>query len=227
MLDTKLILIEGLPGAGKTTTSIHLGKNLQEAGIPCNWYLEEDVGHPIDCVDFKIKDLQEKLPLLWEAFVERARQNQTVTVIESRLWQNTALFMLMAEYPVEEIMRLHQQVWQVLAPLSPVLLYLYEGDVEGALRRTYKSRGEARMATEFENTNRYPWFQSRGLYDHAGWVQFFQEWLLVAEELFEDWPYHKTKIENPHEDWGRTYQKLQRFLEVAHLPYFTTLNLNI
>ena len=135
MLDSKLILIEGLPGAGKTSTTERLGQALQRQGIPCRWHLEEDEGHPIDCSDLKLKDLDEKLPPLWEAFVEGTLQAPTVTIIESRLWQNTALFMLMAEYPVEQIVRLHQQVCQVIGPLSPVLFYLYQSDVEGAQRR--------------------------------------------------------------------------------------------
>ena len=212
-MNTRLILIEGLPGAGKSSATVYLGQTLEAQGIACRWYLEQDEGHPIDCVNLKLKDLQEKLPPLWEAFVARARQGEAVTIMESRLWQNTALFMLMAEFPVEEIMQLHQRVWQALEPLSPVLLYLYQEDVEGALGCLCAARGEARMAAEFENTNRYPWFQRRGLFDLAGWVGFCGEWILVAEKLFEDWPYRKARIENPYEDWGRAYREMQRFLK--------------
>jgi thymidylate kinase len=85
MLNTKLILIEGLPGVGKTTASVRLGTYLQQQGIACHWYLETDDPHPIACLDFKLEDQAEKLPPLWKVFVEKALQAPTVTIIESRL----------------------------------------------------------------------------------------------------------------------------------------------
>ncbi len=214
MLTTKLILIEGLPGAGKTTASVHLGTFLQRHGMDCKWYLEKDEPHPIACLDFKLKDLSRKLPHLWTTFTKRARQDPTITIIESRLWQNTALFMFMSEFPVAEIIQLHQLVWQVLAPLAPILVYLHQDHVESALRRLYTFRDEKWLNRTLETTCRYPWFQSRGLTDFTGWVEFFQAWQLVAEQLFHDWPYQKTKIDNPHDDWARAYQQIFRFLQI-------------
>jgi len=47
-------------------------------------------------------------------------------------------------------------------------------------------------------------------------VKFFQEWQLVAEKLFGDWPYQKAKIINPHDDWATAYQKIHQFLRVEY-----------
>ena len=188
---------------------------LQGEGIPCRWYLEEDPDHPIDCADMKLKDLDEKLPPLWAAFVDQAQQEPAVTIIESRLWQNTAMFMLMAEYPLEEIIRLHRQVCQVLAPLSPVLLVLYQADVESAQCRICQARGQTWLAREMKSLRKYPWFQTRGLAGFDGWLGFFQEWDLVADELFRDFPYRKIKIENPQDDWARAYRIIEDFLQMT------------
>jgi tRNA uridine 5-carbamoylmethylation protein Kti12 len=95
MIKTKLILIEGLPGAGKTTTAIHLGTDLQEQGLSCRWYLEKDEPHPIAC------------------------------------------------------------------------------------------------------------------------LEFFQAWQIVAQKLFQDWPYRKIRVDNPHADWFRAYQQLSRDLQIG------------
>jgi hypothetical protein len=65
-------------------------------------------------------------------------------------------------------------------------------------------------------TTQYPWFQSRGLHDFRGWVQFFTEWRQVAEQLYADWPVQKLKILNPQENWASGYQQLQNFLQVEH-----------
>ena len=214
MINTRLILIEGLPGAGKTTTSIQLGTRLKQQGLACQWYLEKDKPHPIACLQFKLKDLAHKLPPLWRDFTTQALQDPTITIIESRLWQNTALFMFMSEYPVSEILQLHQLVWKELTPLDPILVYLQQDDTERALHRLASIRNKNWLQRALETTSKYPWFQARGRHDFAGWVALFQEWQLVAEDLYQDWPFRKTKIPNPHADWEFANQQLYRFLGI-------------
>lgn len=218
MLNTKLILIEGLPGAGKSTTTAHLGKLLQNYHFPCHWFLEDDEPHPIACLDFEIKELTEKMVPLWQNFTAHALPESHVTIIESRLWQNTALFMYMSENEVDDIANFNQHVYQVLAPLAPVLIYLDQDNVERALRRMYATRGEKWMAWALGETIHYPWFRSRGLTDFAGWVQFFEDWQAVAKRLYMNWPYHKITISNPQEDWAGAYAQMEAFLQVERNP---------
>jgi len=212
-LKTKLILIEGLPGAGKTSSSLHLGNFLQQNGIACRWYLENDNPHPIDCSNFKLKDLAQKLPPLWLAFVKQALGENIVTIIESRLWQNTALFMFMSEFPIEEIVQVYQLVLNELSPLSPVLIILHQDDIEKALGRLYSLRDKDLIEKDIQATNHYKWFRSRGLKNLDGWVQFFSEWQGVAELLYSEWPFRKTKIINPHNDWQQSYQHMYNFVQ--------------
>jgi len=213
-MDSKLILIEGLPGAGKTTSATHLGKYFQQQEITCRWYLETDDSHPIDCLNLKLADLGEILPLMWAEFVEQALQERIVTIFESRLWQNTALFMFMSEYPIDEIIKVHQLVWKELTPLSPALIYLYQDDIEIALNRLYTLRDKDLIAKDIQATSQNPWFRARSLNNFEGWVQFFTEWQTVAGQLYSDWPFRKIKVKNPHDDWDIAYQQILRFLQV-------------
>jgi hypothetical protein len=214
-MDTKLILLEGFPGAGKSTTTARLGKAIQQHGIACRWYLEDDNPHPIDCLDFSIKGLPDKMIPLWAEFARQTLQEPTITIIESRLWQNTAFFMYMSNIEVDEIRQFNMQLGETLAPLSPVLLYLDQVDTEIALRRLYTDRREEWMKWALEVTTPYPWFQSRGLTDFMGWIQFFREWGSVAEKLYKDWPHRKLKINDPHADWERAYRQMDSFLQIG------------
>ena len=213
MLINRLILVEGFPGAGKSTTTGHIGTILQHHGIACRWYLEEEDPHPIACLDFEIKGLPEKMIPLWSSFTEHAVQEPIVTIIESRLWQNTALFMYMSNCEAGEIIHFNHQLGQALAPLSPLLVYLDQQNTEAALHRLYALRGEKWMQETLEMTTAYPWFQSRGLKDFAGWVQFFTEWQQVVTQLFNYWPHRKIKIHNPHDDWESAYQQIDDFMK--------------
>jgi hypothetical protein len=213
MLTHKLILVEGFPGAGKSTTTKHIGAFLQQHGIASRWFLEEDKPHPIACLDFEIEGLPGKMIPLWAGFVDQAVQEQVVTIIESRLWQNTALFMYMSNCEVDEIIQFNAQLGLVLAPLAPILVYLDQDNTETALRRLYTLRGEKWMQDALIMTTAYPWFQSRGLKDFTGWMQFFTEWQEVVMRLYDYWPLRKIKIQNPHADWQRAYQQIDAVLE--------------
>ncbi|WP_419874653.1 hypothetical protein [Candidatus Pristimantibacillus sp. PTI5] len=48
MKNTKLILVEGLPGSGKTSTARYVKKLLDERHIPNQLFLEGDLEHPAD-----------------------------------------------------------------------------------------------------------------------------------------------------------------------------------
>jgi hypothetical protein len=214
MLDTKLILIEGFPGSGKSTTTRNLSETLRQHGVDCHWYLEEDQPHPIDCGDFAVHGLAGQLIPLWQRFTAQAVQEPTATLLESRLWQNTALFMYMGECPIEEIVELNRQQAQALAPLSPMLIYLDQPDTQEAMDRLAATRGEEWIRWALDKTTPYAWFQSRRLTDFAGWVQFFREWQAVLERLFNDWPHPKLKICNAHDDWAQAYRQMETFLQV-------------
>lgn len=212
-MSSKLILIEGLPGAGKTSTAVHLGEQLLQQGVTCEWFLEQDEGHPINCLGLALKDLSEKLLIpLWKSFVDKVADDETLTIMESRLWQNTSLFMYMAEFPLDKIIELQDRVNSVLAPLSPVLIYLYQEDVHEALGRLHESRGDGWMSRTLEKTSKYSWFQSRNKNDFSGWLEFFDTWLDIAEELYTRWPHKKLKIENPHNNWELAYSKINQYL---------------
>lgn len=47
METSKLILIEGIPGSGKSTITQAISINLEASGIKHKWWYEEERGHPV------------------------------------------------------------------------------------------------------------------------------------------------------------------------------------
>jgi len=211
---TKLILIEGLPGSGKTTTTTSLGKHLQAQGVSSRWYVEDAEPHPIDCLNFALEDLAMKMPVLWGEFAIAEAQNNGVTIIESRLWQNTAMFMYLAEYSVSEILDFHRLVWSELSPLSPLLINLHHKHVESGLRSVFSSRGEEWVNKALMPLGEYPRFQRRSQNDFTGWVAFFKDWLNVSDRLYQDWAYEKIIVNNPYDDWELTFSTILNALDL-------------
>lgn len=64
MARTKLILVEGLPGSGKTTTAVFIANWLQERGVDTAVFLEGDLNHPADFESVACLDEQTYTDLL-------------------------------------------------------------------------------------------------------------------------------------------------------------------
>jgi hypothetical protein len=151
---------------------------------------------------------------LWREFAQHAASESRITILESRLWQNTALSMLLSEVSNAEFIDFNHQVGEALSPLSPSLIYLDQTDVDAALHRMAATRGEAWVQSTLQETLDYPWFASRGIHDFDGWVSFFMAWQKIAEWLFLDWPHRKIRVLNPHENWDKAYETMVTYLQV-------------
>ena len=59
MVETKLILVEGLPGSGKTTTARFVADWLKQRGVETAVFLEGNLDHPADVESVSCLDEQE------------------------------------------------------------------------------------------------------------------------------------------------------------------------
>lgn len=75
-MDSKLILVEGIPGAGKTTTAKKLKENIVQQGCQVNLY-EEGMSHPAD--------------MAWNAYLTVDDYNQFLEKCHA-VWANTNKF---------------------------------------------------------------------------------------------------------------------------------------
>jgi adenylate kinase family enzyme len=80
----QLLLIEGVPGSGKTTTAKETCRHLSSIGIRANWYLEESVKHPVhprsitklrDAPDFMESCLKQ-----WGLFVDQMQLERGISI---------------------------------------------------------------------------------------------------------------------------------------------------
>jgi len=75
---SKLILVEGIPGSGKTSIALHIDRFLAERGWATRLYLEGDVHHPADYESVAYFERQ-----AWEAF--RSRHPEQRALLERHL----------------------------------------------------------------------------------------------------------------------------------------------
>ena len=237
MLDTNLILVEGLIGAGKTWTTEYLGEEINKTGIKTAWYLELDTDSPIDTLPTKLLnanyekkfDLEQALagdgpdnPTVytlpqWKKLAESLNGSNEIIILDSRFWQHSAMYLFLRGISEEEVTVLHLEIVEALAKVRPFLVYLTQEDIEGALARIFQERTPEWTKWMIWLFEEQRYLKTRNLKGAAGVVKFYQAWSTIADKLYELHPYPKVKLLNPHDDWPAAYRKLHAALGLA--PY--------
>ena len=233
MIDTKLILIEGIPGSGKSTTAWKLAAEIENSGRNCNCFLEWDDPHPIFIgyerdiakIISSSGEHQDDILKQWAKFAGEAQTKEAVNIIESRFWQTGVMFMYLAGHSEDEVIESNQRVVTAIADLKPVLIYFTNDNIEKALTRTFQIKNEqwakaGRGETAWEDffsaaVGQQKLAADSGLEGREVWFRFFSEWTAVAEKLYDRFAFPKIKIQNPHSDWNLNMAKIRVFLGLA------------
>ena len=230
MIETKLVLVEGVPCSGKSTTAQTILNDVTTYGIKGHCYLEWGDNNPITIG--KMEDLatiisttkarEEKVLQQWQHFTTSATRHAGINIIESRFWQTDGMYLYLSGHSENEILESNRRVISLIAALDPVLIYLAPKDIEQLHTEIAKQRNEQWRASGREGSweewgddvyVQQKWFLDRSLNSQA-MAQFFNEWVLIADRLFERFPYRKLRIPDPQTDWEDTYGSIRAFLEV-------------
>jgi thymidylate kinase len=184
MRDTRLIFVEGLPGAGKSTTGEYLAASAQKVGIGVRYLPEAQPGHPLNVggplhpaglttgdelfrrytVETYVAESLDR----WRSFVTHTGDAESVQILDSYPYQNAARVLLQLDAPTAVIQAYARDVETIAQPLQPVLLYLERQITPEALGTTAGARGEAWTAYAVEVMTNCPYAHHRQLSGPTG-----------------------------------------------------------
>jgi len=140
-----LVLVEGFPGSGKSTTAQWLASQWTRQGRRCRWFYEQVPDHPVS------RPLGTGGDRSWDAWREdrlghwRAFAADLVaaplTILESALLQHSVLSMLRRDVDADTIVDYVQHIADTIRGCSPRLIYLRVPDPEAAYRAILARRG--------------------------------------------------------------------------------------
>ncbi|KQC12308.1 MAG: hypothetical protein APR63_02900 [Desulfuromonas sp. SDB] len=231
MIDTKLILVEGPPGSGKTTTAQILAEEITAVGCKSRSLTEWQPDHPIPIGDdLNLKEvvkssLTQKIEILdkWEDFSRSMYNNKVITVMESRFWQTGAMLMFAAGYPAEQVFQYNQQIVERINRLSPVLIYLvienYQDFIDRMISLKEQEWSQAGnrgtwIQHVYDAFNSQKWLKDRNLTGLDGILAFMDEWKIICENLYTQFPFPKTKIYNSYQNWDLSLARIREFLKL-------------
>lgn len=179
----RLILIEGFPGGGKSTTAQFLARLLARRGARARWICEAEVPNPLVPPvpagdDQSWEQFVEMRVARWRAFAAAAIDHDATVVPESALLQLPVFTLLRRNVETAVITELIGRLVEAVAPLRPTLIYLTRRDPETALRALGESRGLSWLLHHAGSSDGFPFTQARGL---SGFDGLFAYWRAHAE----------------------------------------------
>lgn len=222
MKTTKLILIAGMSGAGKSTTAQRISKQLTANEIPHKWLHEEMAHHPIREGEFDYGDLKrerdmdincDRMVKKWERLTETILSSDEVYVMEGCLYQNITRYFFDAHYPEAKMTAFYDRVMETIAPLRPVFIYLRPNDVRRALENVYPIRGQwwkdLILKPEYDG-----YFKNRPYEGEESIYQMYEHSQAISDLQYNRFNGWKIQIDTTSGDWESHLKTIMDFLEL-------------
>jgi thymidylate kinase len=222
---TRLILVEGIPGSGKSSTAQWLARRLPGA----RWWYEEALGHPVyafrdgDELGGFVRELLagRHAPLVdaalaqWRRFVEATAAGDEVVLVDGCLYGYLTWSLFPQDLPEPEIAAYVAAVEAILRPLDPRLLYLRRPDVAGTLEALTAARGQAMRRAYVERSTGAPYSRRRGYDGFDGMVAFWRDYQAFTDRLFDASPLTRLRVDDG--DWASRHGRIGEWLDLPAL----------
>ena len=229
MRTTRLILLEGVPGSGKSTMGQFLAQALSAQGIPHRWWYEEEQAHPLyvfqdpaslqqvldDLADGKYELVIAAALAKWRALAATIVSHDEIVLLDSCFLGYLTWTLFAFDVPSAEIQAYLGAVEQILQRLSPCPLYLYQADLAQALQIIGERRGGQTRERLIRNATQSPYGRRLGLQGFAGMVAYWAAYRQFADAACQATGFATLAIETGTGDWPTYQQQARAFLDVS------------
>lgn len=212
MLKRRCILIEGMIGAGKSTTAERLATRLTEGGEDVRAFLEFADDHPIRTkgadrvrmVDLPATGAYDASQ--WNVLAEGCARGQHTVILESAFLQNSVMPYFIDDCSIAVVKEVFADIAVRIAPATPLLVYLRPSNIAAAIRRVHVERGEPWSSRNYTFVSACAWARGRGLVGEQAVIELYRVWEPVVDDLLQT--VDSVLVVDPQRDWDGTLQQL-------------------
>ena len=222
MSNSRLILVDGLSGSGKSSTATHIALRLQYLGIPYRYHWELEVPHPIntrtqlDGRDLRTTELLELNLSKWRAFAAFAQSKDIVTIFDGKPFHISVMDMaLQDEVTQQQVVDYAGEIANLTRPLNPKLVYFRQDDVAQSMRKLGAERGEEWVQEFIQLIESSSTFRNIDFAGFAGMVQFLEKYRTLVEAAISVMDVQKLSIDTSAGDWPTYREEVGAFLSFS------------
>lgn len=176
-MHTNLIIVEGLPGSGKSTTAAMIAEELQKKGKHALCF-DEGEEHPADYKDYGFPDFEterEKILEKWQDFV-RSYDRDAVYVFNCVFLQNPMCETMMRfDMGYEQSRAYIAEIAEMIKPLDPVIVYIDRPDIRSTVDGVIQERGNDWLNAVIGYHTEQGYGKRCGLSDYDGYLECLAE----------------------------------------------------
>jgi len=207
-MTTKLVLIDGIAGTGKTAITRNLAATLAEKNINVHEYSDNPAHHPVQRLTFStynswLKEIQTN----WKTFVLGTVESEKLVIFDGTIFYNTLGTLLAHDVFEENIMLYASQVPPLIQSLEPVLIHLTVSDVERHIRNMYRMRPPQYREFVDSFIQKTAFGKSRKLNGLHGFCEFNRKLHDICDQVYKNFPFRKMEINISYSQW-QFYEKL-------------------
>lgn len=178
MKSTKLIIIEGLPGSGKSTTAGKIASMFSEKGVKVVCVDEGVPNHPADYDNYDFPNFATERKCIlnkWKDFVNDAADD-TIYVFNCIFLQNPMCETMMRfNMSIDQSCDYICEIANIIFPLSPVIYYLEQFDVKKAIEDVLDERGIDWLKSVIDYHTEQGYGKSHNLCGFDGYIACLEE----------------------------------------------------
>jgi len=215
MIETKLILIDGIAGSGKSTISQRLYRTIHLNGHPVEFYHEFYRPHPVLQVEAEtVSGWAGRSLEKWRQFVHHRSAQDAIAIMDGAVFQCGVGELLEQDADDQTITDYVHAVAEIIKPLGAAMINLYQRDLDAALTEVYTQRPRAwrnRVETQFSNS---AYGRNRSLRGFDVYLDFNRSLHRLSESLFLDFNPPKLAFDNSNRQWDIHFDRICRFLKL-------------
>jgi len=224
-LPHRLIFVEGIPGAGKTTTTQWLGDGLRARGLNASAHLEMDEAHPLHAF-WSWGDGDADAGIITEPYSAPEFSRRLIHNLKLLVRQLVAedRYAVVEAYPFQLGIRTHMRMgaghgdleWffaefqRALEPANPLLILIESTNIEATFRAAVADRGAWFEQALIKSITRCPYGRSHNLAGFEGTLRFYEDYGRIVDELSSRWVFSACRVCPDRDGWPEVTGQLER-----------------